>query len=140
MEQKALIIYHSKRGTTKFFAKKIGEFLTKNSFSVNLLPIENFKPENIENIDLLLLGCWTSGYIFFGQKPDVYWYNFSKQLPDLKDLKIGLFATYKIATGSMYKNMLKNLQTKNVEIPFLKSRNGNLDEITISKLKAILGN
>jgi len=130
--KKAVIIYHSKRGTTKKFAKNICEFLKNKDVEGKIIAIENLNLIDLENIDYLFLGCWTSGYIIFGQKPDIYWYKFSEKLPDLQKFQVCLFTTYKIATGSMYKNLKISLKSENKDLPFLKSRNGELN-IKITK-------
>ncbi|MBN2520720.1 MAG: hypothetical protein JXB17_09470, partial [Bacteroidales bacterium] len=55
---------------------------------------------------------------------------FAKQLPDLNRKKIGLFTTYKVATGSMFQNMKKRLSDKIDEVSIeIKSRNGELSEM-----------
>jgi len=79
--------------------------------------------------DYLLLGCWTSGAIVVLQHPERIWVAFARRLPDLAGTKIGLFATYTIATGSMFRGMRRRPSCDPADIQLeLKSRDGELSE------------
>jgi flavodoxin len=133
--KKTLIIYHSSKGTTKKYAEEIGNFLKDKELELKVVSIINFKVELLDNVEYLLLGCWTSGLFFFAQKPEFAWRNFASKLPKNLTSKILLFSTFKILTGSMFKNMQKQLnENLNISFPILKSRNGKLSE----KDKAVL--
>jgi hypothetical protein len=55
---------------------------------------------------------------------------FAKSLPDMNDKKVGLFTTYLLATGSMFRNMKKHLNANVEDIGLeLKSKSGSLSEI-----------
>jgi hypothetical protein len=49
---------------------------------------------------------------------------FAKKLPDLKEKKVGLFATYKLATGSMFRNMEKPIADKIDEVEIVLKAKG----------------
>lgn len=127
---KTLVIYHSKNGTTKKMAQEIGDYLQSNGDEVKIGNIYDFSPSDIENADKLYLGCWTSGLFLFGQKPNKEWLQFSRQIPVGLRKKTTLFTTYKITTGSMFKEMRKALRYRglSVENNALKSKSGNLTE------------
>ncbi len=110
--KKAIIIYQSKKGTTKYFGEKIQEFLNTNNVDTETVSIYDAKPELIKNADYVLLGCWTDGLMIFLQHPDKPWLEFAQSLPEFKDKKVGLFTTYKVATGSMFRRMEKSLKNK----------------------------
>ena len=127
--KKALILYNSKTGTTKRFALEIAEFLKKNTLDTTVASIFEFDSADIGNSEYVLLGCWTSGLMILFQHPERVWVEFSKQLPDLSGKKIGLFTTYTIATGSMFKNMRRHVNSRSgVSGLELKSRRGDLSE------------
>ncbi|MCF8332272.1 MAG: flavodoxin domain-containing protein [Bacteroidales bacterium] len=131
-----VIIYNSKQGTTRAYAGEIADYLqTKGQHNVKIFSIEDADTEAIDDANVILIGSWTSGLYFFGQKPDKKWKQFAKSLPELNNKTVGFFTTYKLLTGSMFKNMNKHLKTKlnsPVDI-FLKSRNSSLtDENKIS--------
>ena len=63
------------------------------------------------------------------QHPDKKWVDFAAKLPSMPDVKVALFTTYKILTGSMFRNMYKQLKGKFATPSLdLKSRNGLLSE------------
>jgi flavodoxin len=125
--KKAAIIYNSKTGTTKQYAEEIGAYLISQNLEVTTLSIQEYNAEILDHIDYLLLGCWTSGLMFFLQHPEKAWNDFAAGLPDPLQPKTALFTTYKIRTGSMFKKMRKQLNT-HIDSCFteLKSRNSML--------------
>jgi flavodoxin len=127
---KALIIYHSKKGTTKNFALEIQKYLEGINMQSTVSSINEFRTEDLQGADLILLGCWTHGLMIFGQHPDKEWVAFAKKLPSLSNIKTGFFTTYKLATGSMFRSMRKHLKlASNSNFLELKSRNGQLKDL-----------
>lgn len=132
----ALIIYHSKRGTTKKFGTEIAEFCNMNGVKAKVISTSEFKPALLKGIDYLLLGCWTQGMLLFNQHPDKNWVKFAEKLPYLHDQKIILFTTYKVATGSMFRKMKEQLICEPECIALeLTSRNGMLKANDLELLK-----
>lgn len=127
--KKALIYYLSKKGTTKYFAEEICEYLQTKNIETKSVSIYDYSPEQLNDFDIVFLGAWTHGLFIALQHPDKPWVEFAKQLPDLKGKKIGLFTTYKLATGSLFKKMQKHLGSKidGVDI-ILKSKGEKLQE------------
>jgi flavodoxin len=110
--KKALIVYHSKHGKTKKFAEEIGVFLDEIGIKNDVISTGDVEENLVKEADTLLLGCWTSGLFLFAQHPERAWKEFAGKLPDLKGKKVGLFTTYKLATGSMFRSMEKSLRGK----------------------------
>jgi len=124
----ALIVYYSKKGTTRRFAEAIAYQVHKRVEEVNVKNIEDVTPQDIINSDILYLGCWTSGLFFFGQKPEKEWVDFVSKMPKLEGKKTVLFTTYLFRTGSMFRNMKKYLEPKGYGvIGSMKSSNGKFD-------------
>jgi flavodoxin len=122
----ALVIYNSKNGTTKNYAEEISRYFNNHDVSASVTSIEEFDEKMLQNIDYLLLGCWTSGLFFFLQGPDKEWNNFASRLPSFNNVKVGFFTTYKVLTGSMFKNMAKRLKGKmEKHMVELKSKDGH---------------
>jgi hypothetical protein len=64
---------------------------------------------------------------------------FAEKLPDIKGKKIGLFTTYKLATGSMFRKMAACLEGKTDEIKLnLKSRSQRLTPKNIRQLEEFI--
>lgn len=127
---KALVVYHSKTGITKKFGNEINNFLKEKKYTSEVMRIEEVKPNDIGGADIVFLGCWTSGLFLFLQHPDSVWKKYASQLPEMKNKKVGFFTTYKVATGSMFKNMNKVIGQKLI-VPvnfILKSKDGSLSD------------
>lgn len=138
--KKALIIYNSRKGTTKKLGEEIGNFLHTKNISSKVIPIYDFDEKETDEYDYVLLGCWTSGLFVIMQHPQKDWINFTKRLPNLINKKVGLFTTYKLATGSMFKKMRIPLVDKagNINLE-LKSRNGLLSNSDTEELIKFVG-
>jgi flavodoxin len=126
---KALILYHSKTGTTANYAERIKLYLIEKGIDSEMSSIKYFNDKMLENVDFLFLGCWTSGLFFFLQHPENEWIEFAKKLNINSNTKVALFTTYKLLTGSMFKNMKKHIK-RDVQFSSvqLKSKHGELSE------------
>ena len=125
--KKAVIIYHSRTGTTKKYGEEIGDYLTRKGIDAQVTSTIVFRNDMLDGADYIFFGCWTSGLMFILQKPEKNWVEFAERLPSKPDAKIALFTTYKILTGSMFRNMIKHLNGKySTPTLELKSRNGLL--------------
>jgi flavodoxin len=135
----AVIIYHSKTGTTKKYAEEIASYLESKGISTKISSTQAFQENLLSESDFVFLGCWTNGLMFIFQHPDGEWKDFAAKLPSMPDVKVGLFTTYKILTGSMFRNMYKQLKGKFAAHSLeLKSRNGSLSAADKLKLDSII--
>ena len=137
---KALVVYYSKNGTTKKMAQEIANCLEENNTNVKLGSIHEVTARDIEEADRLYIGCWTSGFLFFGQKPSHEWKAFARRIPITNKKKAMLFATYKVATGSMFKKMREELSFRGLQVSnkALKSKDGELKDIHLEILSQSL--
>jgi flavodoxin len=110
--KQAIIIYHSRTGTTKTYAEVIGEYLNRKGFETLITSTNGFREEMLNGADTIFFGCWTSGLMIMLQKPEKSWIEFAEKLPVKLDAKVALFTTYKVLTGSMFRNMYKELKGK----------------------------
>jgi flavodoxin len=138
--KKAVIIYHSRTGTTKDYGEEIGEYLNSKGVDAQVASTIMFRDEMLEGTDYIFFGCWTSGLFIMLQKPESSWVNFAKKLPSKPDAKVALFTTYKMLTGSMFRNMYKELKGK-FSLPTLelKSRSQILTEKNMMDLDRFIG-
>lgn len=126
---KVTILYQSKRGRTAGYARAMAMYLWSRGMSVSYSSVSDFKPEQLNDCDMLMLGCWTSGWFVVGQHPNKLWVDFAKQLPANLPPRLILFATYKIRTGSMFSRMKKRLNLSQVRrIDTLESKTGILGD------------
>jgi len=111
------------------FAKEIGTYLQTKQLDIICMPIGEYYEIIPENTDYLLLGCWTKGLMVLFQKPDEIWKASAKKIAIPAHTRVALFATYKISTGSMFRNMARSLGNGNhLPYPDLKSRTGELND------------
>lgn len=138
--KKAAIIVNSKTGTTRQYAEEIGKYLKEKGLETQVSSIQAYKEEMLDNADYVFFGCWTHGLMVILQHPEKIWVDFAAKLPNMPDVKVALFTTYKILTGSMFRNMVKHLNGK-LSAPFLelKSRNGSLSEKDKQALDGFIG-
>ncbi|MDF1549567.1 MAG: flavodoxin family protein [Bacteroidales bacterium] len=137
--KQALIIYQSKTGTTKKYGFAIRDYLQSLNIEAKAIPVQNYTLEEIENADYVFLGCWTSGLFIILQHPDKIWSEFAQKLPDLSNKKVVLFTTYKLLTGSMFRNMEKQISNKikRIELTF-KAKNTVLSEKDKKELQNLI--
>ncbi|MCF8358327.1 MAG: flavodoxin domain-containing protein [Prolixibacteraceae bacterium] len=127
--KRAIIFYQSKTGTTKNYAKEIEAYLQTLNIDSRCIHVNEYKEKEPLDVDYLMLGCWTKGLMILFQKPDEVWNKFAEKLNVPDHSKVALFATYKISTGSMFKNMEKQIHLTGGTCPArLKSRNGTLSK------------
>jgi len=127
--KRAVIIYHSTTGVTRMYADEIEAYLKSKGLDVVSISIWQYKDGIAEGADYLLLGCWTSGIMVAFQHPEKAWKEFAAIFKTTDNPPIILFTTYKILTGSMFKNMAKYLDhDENQLLPELKSGDGRLSE------------
>lgn len=135
---KATVLYYSKKGKTAFFAREIAMYLWSKGISVSLSAISDFDISKLSDTDMLLSGCWTSGWFVVGQHPHKDWVSHSKQMKEkVSAERVLFFTTYKFRTGSLFRLMKKALGIrKNIATDTLKSKTGILtaeDKIALDK-------
>ncbi len=135
----AAIVYRSRSGTTRRFAEEIGAFLRTRGIDARVESIGDCDLTTLADVDYLLLGCWTNGLFVLRQHPDGPWVGFARELPALTRPRIGLFTTYKLATGSMFAKMRDPLAGRTPAVSLeLKSRDGHLSEANRRALEAFV--
>ena len=136
----AAIVYRSHSGTTRRFAEEIAAHIESRGIAATVQSVGECDPASLAGVDLLLLGCWTNGFFVIAQHPDEPWLAFVRDLPTLGRARVGLFTTYKLATGSMFRRMRSALAAKTSDADFeLKSRDGHLSPAGRRALDAFLG-
>lgn len=125
----AAIIVNSKTGTTRQYADEISEYLKSKGMDTQVTSIQDYSENVLTNADYVFFGCWTNGLMVILQHPEKTWVEFAAKLPGKQNAKVALFTTYKLLTGSMFRNMYKHLKGKFAAPSLeLKSRNGSLSE------------
>jgi flavodoxin len=137
--KKAAIIVNSKTGTTRQYADEISEYLKSKGLDTQVASIQEYSEDMLNDADYVFFGCWTNGLMVILQHPEKIWVEFAANLPSKPDTKIALFTTYKILTGSMFRNMYKHLKGRFAASSLeLKSRNGSLSELDKQALENLI--
>lgn len=125
---KAVITYYSHKGHTANYAREIAMHLWSRGVSVSLCSLSDFDKKKAAEADILVLGCWTSGFFVVGQHPHRRWREFARSIAgEYSAKRFILFTTYKIRTGSMFRRMQQELGLPPLErVARLKSRTGRL--------------
>ena len=127
--KKALIIHQSKKGHTRRYGEEIGKFLTEKGIDSKVISLEEYNADLLQDVSHLFLGCWTGGLFFFAQHPDQAWIHTVKKMALPEGIQIGLFTTYLLATGSMFRAMKKYIPGKEgMPMPEWRSKNSLLSE------------
>ena len=136
----AAIVYRSATGTTRRLAEEVGAHLQSRGVVTTVQSVGDADAASLATVDLVFLGCWTSGFFVVAQHPDEPWMAFVRDLPTLGRARVGLFTTYKLATGSMFARMRAALGAKAGSVDLeLKSRNGHLSDAGRQALDRWLG-
>jgi len=136
----AVVVYRSATGTTRRMAEEIGAHLESRGRATTVQSVGDADPASLAGADLVLLGCWTSGLLVVAQHPDEPWMAFVREVPTLGRARVGLFTTYKLATGSMFPRMRRALASKAERVDLeLKSRDGHLSDAGTAALERLLG-
>lgn len=133
--KKALIIYQSRKGTTRKYGEAIATELETQGLRTIVKSINEVDEDKPVDADFVFLGCWTSGLFICMQHPDKSWTNFAKKLLIPNGTRVGLFTTYKLATGSMFTNMKKHIATNEPAELELKSKNASLSQSDKKRLQ-----
>lgn len=133
---KAIIIYDSKTGTTKGLAEEISTYLSEKGIDNQVSPIDNYDEEQLKSADMVLLGAWTQGFFFFAQHPGKEWKTFVNNFPAIHGKNVLMFTTYKLLTGSMFRQMKSSIEDKIDDCQiFIKSRSSRLTELNKQQLE-----
>jgi flavodoxin len=127
--KRALVLFHSRTGTTAAYGEEIAGELIQNGVDARALPLYKASNSELADADTLFIGCWTSGLLFFMQHPEKAFVNYLDNISDLTNKKIVLFTTYKILTGSMFRSMSRHLPgTPEISRVRMRSRTGRLSK------------
>ncbi len=125
----AAVIYCSDTWTTAGLADEIADHLRSRGVEATVASFDECDEASLAHVDYLFLGCWTSGLFVVGQHPVDPWVRFAHRLPRLDRPRVGLFTTYKVLTGSMFRRMRRELRDVAPRIELeLKSRNRHLTD------------
>ena len=110
----AVVIYESLTGNTRRAALLIGEELRSSGATVSVCPITAIDYQALAAADLVVVGSWTDGLFFVGQKPGRA--ARVRKLPVLDRKKAVVFCTYVIDAGRTLDKLQAILEGRGAEV------------------------
>lgn len=93
----AVVIYESLTGNTRRAAQLIGAALVRAGVPARVCPVHRVELQALSDADLVIVGSWTDGFVFFGQRPGRS--SRLRRLPVMHGKKAAVFCTYAIDQG-----------------------------------------
>ena len=112
----AFVVYCSATWTTAGLAEEIARHLRGRGIETTVAAFGECEPDALARVDLLFLGAWTHGLFVVAQHPEASWVEWTRELPRLDGPRVGLFTTYKLRTGSMFRRMREALRPTGARI------------------------
>lgn len=88
----AIVIYESLRGNTQRAGELIAAQLVANGIPASACPIDNVDMQALSDADTVIVGSWTDGFFFFGQRPGRPWR--LAKLPVIDGKRAYVYCTY----------------------------------------------
>lgn len=100
-----VILYRSRSGNTRAAAEATGELLADRGARVSVRPVEHYEIKEMAEADMLVLGTWTDGLFFIGQRPGEL--RHFKALPNLAGKPVTTFCTFALNAGKTIERFSK---------------------------------
>ncbi|MGI9606666.1 MAG: flavodoxin family protein [Acidimicrobiales bacterium] len=101
---KVVVTYESRTGTTKRAAQLVGGGLQAAGADVSVVAVETVGYGELATADLVIVGTWTDGLFFFGQRPGGAG-KIARHLPELWDKGTYSFVTYAVNPGKSHEKL-----------------------------------
>lgn len=111
---KAVVIYESLTGNTRRAAELIGEQLTGAGVEATVCPITAVSYQALAEAELVVVGAWTDGFIFVGQRPGRA--ARLRKLPVLHGKRAVVFCTYAIDHGKTLQKLTDIVAGRGAEV------------------------
>ena len=108
---KVVVTYESRTGTTRRAAQLVAGGLRGAGADVSIAPIASVGFGELAQADLVVVGTWTDGLFFFGQRPGGGG-KIARLLPDLWDKQTYSFVTYAKNPGRSHEKLGELLEAK----------------------------
>jgi len=94
---RAIVIYESLTGNTRDAGHLIAEQLTRSGVEATASPITAIDLQALSEAELVIVGSWTDGLFFFGQRPGRA--GRLARLPVIDGKKAAVYCTYALDAG-----------------------------------------
>jgi flavodoxin len=111
---KALIVWESLTGTTRKAAEKIASELRASGHQATVSPVTNVDLAALSAADVVIVGSWTDGLVFVGQKPgrqSRLW-----TMPFLTGKRAFVYCTYAVDAGHAVEKLADIARDRGAEV------------------------
>ena len=105
------VVYESRTGTTHEAARLVAGGLQSAGATVSIAPVDDLDFTDLAQADLIVVGTWTDGLFFFGQRPGGAG-KIAGNLPDIWDKRVWSFVTYAKNPGRAHQKLGEVLEAK----------------------------
>ncbi|NNC81409.1 MAG: flavodoxin family protein [Acidimicrobiales bacterium] len=106
-----VVTYESRTGNTRTAAQLVAGGLKDAGAEVTIGPVDTPDFKALADADLVVVGTWTDGAFFLGQRPGGAG-NIARSLPDLWDKRVYSFVTYALNPGRSHEKLADLLEAK----------------------------
>ena len=110
----AIVIYESLTGNTKKAAQLVGQELTAAGVGATVCSITLVDYQALADADLVIVGTWTDGIVFFGQRPGRA--GRIRTMPTLVGKRAAVFCTYAVDQGKTLQKLSAIVQARGAEV------------------------
>lgn len=109
-----IVMYESLTGNTKRASRLIAEALTRAGVPTTASPINNVNYQALHEADLVIVGTWTDGLIFVGQRPGRA--GRLKSMPAVAGKRCVVFVTYAVDSGRALEKLQQIVEDRGGEV------------------------
>jgi flavodoxin len=113
---KILVAYESRSGTTARVAEAIASRAKDKGAEVRVSKLADAGPEAIAWADLIAVGTWVEGFLFFGVGPARATRSWLDGLPDLGGKRAAAFCTFALNPRGTLATISSALRGKNAQV------------------------
>lgn len=111
---KAVVIYESLTGNTRKAAGFIGDELRRSGVSAVVVPVTGIDYQALAEADLVVVGSWTDGLFFVGQRPGRS--GRLRKVPFIQGKRCAVFCTYAIDQGKVLEKMVSMMEERGADV------------------------
>jgi hypothetical protein len=111
---KALVIYESLTGNTRKAAGLVAGSLESAGWEATVSPVTAVDMRSLAGADLVIVGSWTDGFVFVGQRPGRA--GRLKALPVMYGKKCVVYCTYAIDPGQTLEKLSAIMRERGADV------------------------
>ena len=111
---RAAVIYESLTGNTRRAAGFIAAELARVGIEASVFPVTRVDYQALAEADLVIVGSWTDGLVFFGQRPGRA--TRLRKLPVLTGKKCLVFCTYAVNCGATLDKLSRIMEERGADV------------------------